>query len=471
MPPHQVISSDGQDTKNNDYISCRYARKLLVIIAVIIGTFLLWYLAPAIHRKQLLRRLVDGRPEQIRISPGSDYSEVVVMWTSRIDSSGYVMFGRQSARFEARCRAVTIEIEDSINSGYFIPYVYRCELTKLLPGAIYFYKVVVDRYSSPVFQFRTFNNAADSIVNLLVGSDIGVHSKTVQALTNEYQLRSIAYDAVLHLGDIAYNIEPNGDSFMRKMEPLVSQLLYLTIPGNHENQSLFKHYRHRFSLPGVKWPIPTGEMRYSFDLGKTHFVFYDTELYQFQPHYIKQQHDWLRKDLQKANLNRKQRPWIVVFGHRPLYCSNYINPETNCSSLQTAIRESVERLFFEQGVDLIVSGHEHSYERSWPVYNFSVYGHSYVDAKAPVHIVNGSPAVWFFLDVFEDAVNPKPEWSAFRSAVAGVESFGRLAVVNDTHLRYTCVESVSSRILDDFWLVQHNHSTRQESLPMSSIVT
>ena len=30
--------------------------------------------------------------------------------------------------------------------------------------------------------------------------------------------------------------------------------------------------------------------------------------------------DWLNRDLQLANNNRKNVPWIVVFGHKPLYC-------------------------------------------------------------------------------------------------------------------------------------------------------
>lgn len=43
----------------------------------------------------------------------------------------------------------------------------------------------------------------------------------------------------------------------------------------------------------------------------------------------------------------------------------------------------------EYGVDLIIEAHEHSYERSWPVYKNVVYQKNYNNPKAPVHIVSG----------------------------------------------------------------------------------
>ena len=30
---------------------------------------------------------------------------------------------------------------------------------------------------------------------------------------------------------------------------------------------------------------------------------------------------WLEADLAAANLNRAQRPWVIVYGHRPMYCT------------------------------------------------------------------------------------------------------------------------------------------------------
>ena len=39
---------------------------------------------------------------------------------------------------------------------------------------------------------------------------------------------------------------------------------------------------------------------------------------------IKAMYDWLDKDLAEANQpeNREKRPWVIVMGHKPMYCSN-----------------------------------------------------------------------------------------------------------------------------------------------------
>lgn len=90
---------------------------------------------------------------------------------------------------------------------------------------------------------------------------------------------------------------------------------------------------------------------------------------------------------QEANKpeNRARRPWIIAMAHRPMYCSNSNDPE-HCPNHENKARVGfpfsnqgvqqymfgLEDLFYEQGVDMIVAAHEHSYERMWPVYNWTV---------------------------------------------------------------------------------------------------
>ena len=73
-------------------------------------------------------------------------------------------------------------------------------------------------------------------------------------------------------------------------------------------------------------------MYYSFNMGPVHFVSIATELW-FYVQYglvpIVEQYKWLERDLAEANKpeNRKNQPWIVIFGHRPPYCSNDDNDD------------------------------------------------------------------------------------------------------------------------------------------------
>jgi len=150
-------------------------------------------------------------------------------------------------------------------------------------------------------------------------------------------------------------------------------------------------------------PNSMESMVYSFDIGPAHVIAISTEFYYFLEYGFKQvakQYEWLEQDLIKANKNREQVPWIITFGHRPMYCSN-LNRD-DCTKHETLIRSgmpflgwfALEDLFYEQGVDLEIWAHEHSYERLFPIYNYTVYNGSleepYTNPGAPVHIITGS---------------------------------------------------------------------------------
>ena len=55
--------------------------------------------------------------------------------------------------------------------------------------------------------------------------------------------------------------------------------------------------------------------------------------------YASAQYDWLQQDLAEANKpeNRTLRPWIIVFGHRPMYCSNADNDD--CTHDDSIVRQ------------------------------------------------------------------------------------------------------------------------------------
>ena len=71
----------------------------------------------------------------------------------------------------------------------------------------------------------------------------------------------------------------------------------------------------------------------------------------------------MEADLKLANANRRKVPWVVVHGHRSIYCSC----DGDCDSSATTLRDGpygngtlgYEDLFFTHGVDLFINGHEH----------------------------------------------------------------------------------------------------------------
>lgn len=79
----------------------------------------------------------------------------------------------------------------------------------------------------------------------------------------------------------------------------------------------------------------SGEMNnhfFSFNIGPAHIISFSTEFYFFINYgwrQIQRQYKWLEQDLIEANKpeNRKERPWIITMGHRPMYCSNNDNDD------------------------------------------------------------------------------------------------------------------------------------------------
>ncbi|CAG2248352.1 ACP7 [Mytilus edulis] len=90
--------------------------------------------------------------------------------------------------------------------------------------------------------------------------------------------------------------------------------------------------------------------------------------------------------------------------------------------------------------------HEHSYERLWPVYHSDVIQHSYLHPRAPVHIISGAGG------------NSEGVPGLHLELAEGVKnSYGRLSVVNKTHLHFDQISAITKDVLDQFWIVQENH--------------
>lgn len=265
---------------------------------------------------------------------------------------------------------------------------------------------------------------------------------------------------------------PPGDDFMNLIEPIAANLPYMTCVGNHEHDMNFTHYRERFAMPNRE----SENMFYSFDMGPIHFVAFSTEVYYERGEYdykmdsIQAQFHWLEEDLRKANENREERPWIIVYGHRPMYCSTDDPTYSDCclparakyrdaSAADKDFKDYVlEKLFYDHGVDLEFYGHEHSYERLLPLYNNTVDkgndGNPYKNPKAPVHIITGSGGCSAGGDVFQKDV---PVWNGFRTVDQG---FSILTVHNFTHLfleQLNTNNPKDAKVIDTMWLVKDNH--------------
>jgi hypothetical protein len=147
---------------------------------------------------------------------------------------------------------------------------------------------------------------------------------------------------------------------------------------------------------------------YSWNVGLVHFITISSEIYFYYPNLVAAQWNWLQADLQAANQNRSNAPWVIVNAHRGLYCSCDSDCDSDAQLMRAGVRQSngkylygVEQLLYKYGVDLWLNGHEHNYERMYDVEPRETYtylaGVTTKTTRNPpgtVYIVSGDAGTW-----------------------------------------------------------------------------
>ena len=115
---------------------------------------------------------------------------------------------------------------------------------------------------------------------------------------------------------------------------------------------------HRFRSPGsgagVFEPVGNAIFWYSLSIGSVHVLQLSSE-HDFT--IGSQQYRWIEDDLKRVD--KRVTPWVVVTLHRPM-----MTPLSGSVFKTSAgMILNLETLFEEYGVDLVLGGHVHSYER------------------------------------------------------------------------------------------------------------
>ncbi len=249
------------------------------------------------------------------------------------------------------------------------------QLTQLKPGTKYAYQIdskqfVPDRYvvTAPGTQ---------KTVRIWALGDFGdgsVSQKAVMESITKYT-RDRRPDAWIWLGDNAYN---NGkDEEYQKNVFDVYQTAFLQnlpiypSPGNHDyagkHDPTLPPYFQIFDMPvaGQAGGVPSrSESYYSVNFGPVHLVALDTEMKEKSGLQLKdgkgEQVEWLKADLAANKL-----PWVVVYFHKPPYSKGSHDSDVEID--MKSMRENVTPIFEQFKVDVVIAGHSHVYERSYPM--------------------------------------------------------------------------------------------------------
>ena len=195
---------------------------------------------------------------------------------------------------------------------------------------------------TPVGSFPVLN---DGVFNIGAAGDWGSGTGAGKTALNMHEK---GVDLAIGLGDYAYG---TGSENVKKwwntqMAPLNGR--FNGALGNHDTQDRAL-YAQLFNQP-EKW-------YYSFDRQGVHFVAINSEE-SYGPGSA--QYEFLDQDLQSASASSDVN-WIVVFVHEPMYSSpSHHDP-------LASLRDAYHPLFDKYDVDLVLQGHNHNYQRSFPI--------------------------------------------------------------------------------------------------------
>lgn len=351
----------------------------------------------------------DGTPEQVHLTWGADpTSEVVVSWASQAPSiRPRVTFSADRGHSET-AHAVQRTYTDGL-SGVVV-FAYHATLRDLKPNTTYRYEVTADnssRTSSPFtasfttaprgrkpFRFTSYGDLATPNTAWVLSSP---QSRFAVEAVERFQ-------PLFHLlnGDLCYanlNSAHQTDvwrDFGNNNQTSAANRPWMPCPGNHELEfhngpQGLDSYLTRYTLPenGTRF---SGRW-YAFQVSSVLFISLDADdiVYQDAAAFVAgpaplvpaastgnapiqpgtslfvrgysngEQTRWLEKTLRRAADDR-DIDWIVVQMHQDALSSS----KTGNGS-DKALREAWLPLFERYGVDLVLCGHDHDYERSYPV--------------------------------------------------------------------------------------------------------
>jgi len=219
-------------------------------------------------------------------------------------------------------------------------------------------------------------------LNIAAVGDWGCNSNTQ---SNRNNIAKINPELVLALGDYSYS--STATCWLNIIDPIAS-ITRIAI-GNHEDQTS-EDSNSYLSHFGLSKPY------YSFDYQDIHILTMNSEQNYAQG---SSQYNFVKNDLQLASSNPNIR-WIIVTFHEPAYTS-----PNSCSSCKaaTSIRDIYHPIFDQYRVDLVLEGHVHNYQRSYPLaYNennpskplITAYNkNNYIDPKGSIFAVVGTGGI------------------------------------------------------------------------------
>ncbi len=292
-------------------------------------------------------------------------SNILVRWRTSRNTNSVVRFGLAADALDWAVTNTPPATEHIIT------------LTNLAPDTKYFYTVGgadTNLAGGTNHHFITAPNGAKPTRVWVIG-DAGTasHQDSFNVIRDPFGMRDAYHahasnrytDVFLMLGDNAYGVgtdEEYSTNMFGTFPAMLRQSVAWSAIGNHDAVNTAT-YQNIFSLPqnGEAGGVPSGsELYYSFNRGNIHFVCLDSEVSANTPG--SPMMTWLEQDLEN-NTN----DWLIAFWHSPPYTygSHDSDSPGDSGGKLVQMRQNVVPMLEAYGVDLVLCGHSHVYERSF----------------------------------------------------------------------------------------------------------
>ncbi|RLA73057.1 MAG: serine/threonine protein phosphatase [Epsilonproteobacteria bacterium] len=297
-------------------------------------------------------------------------NSIVILWQTPESEGGCVVYGDDKE-----------EVCETDESRY-----HRVEIKGLQAATSYDYAVKsesleIDNRSR---YFTTLNPDENLKQHIWVLGDSG-KANQAQAEVRDAMLKHLGereIDTWLMLGDNAYRSGTQEDFKRGLFHPykktLKTEVLWAVI-GNHDARRWAFYDIFEFPIEGESGGLASGSEKYfSFEQGNVHFVMLDsqTEDRSADGDMAK----WLEKDLRQ-----NQKLWTIAVFHHPPYSKGSHDSDSYDDSRgrMVTMRENILPILEKYDVDLVLTGHSHTYERSLLSHNHFGYSDTF-DEKSHV---------------------------------------------------------------------------------------
>ncbi len=231
------------------------------------------------------------------------------------------------------------------------------KITNVAPGTGYFYRVRSGGVTlSEGNAFRT-RAAVTQAFRCVVYGDFGGGPGATNIAA---RINATNVDFAITVGDNIYDNGQPGDYdayWFQPYAPTMRRSATFPALGNHDNHVENRRWMAtNFFLP-TNGPISSKELIYSYDFGNAHFAVIDSDAFDLNVTAIENETKlWLSNDLASTPM-----PWKIVVFHHPPYTSQGSHADNE------AMKADISPILEKYGVQLVLQGHNHFFERINPV--------------------------------------------------------------------------------------------------------